>query len=147
MVLLFSCLVTSSYLQSPWTAACQIFCPLASPRACSTHAHCVNYAINHLVPCHPLLLPSIFPSISVFSSELAFPIRWLKYWSFSFSISHSNEYSELISFRIDCFDLLAVQGTLKSLLSYNHIIIKYHSWRELRYHLTQTISEMKKMNL
>ena len=74
---------------------------------------------NHLVPCHPLLLPSIFPSISVFSSELAFPIRWLKYWSFSFSISHSNEYSELISFRIDCFDLLAVQGTLKSLLQHH----------------------------
>ena len=70
---------------------------------------------NHLILCHPLLLlPSIFPSIRVFSSELALHIRWPKYWSFSFSISLSNEYSGLISFRIDYFDLLAVQGTLKS---------------------------------
>ena len=74
---------------------------------------------NHLVLCHPLLLlPSIFPSIRVFSSELAFRIRWPKYWSFSFSISPSNEYSGLISFRMDGLDLLAVQGTLKSLLQY-----------------------------
>ena len=72
---------------------------------------------NHLINCHPLLLlPSIFPSIRVFSNVLALHIRWPKYWSFSFSISPSNEYSELISFRIDCFNLLAVQGTLKSLL-------------------------------
>ena len=71
---------------------------------------------NHLILCHPLLLPSIFPSISVFSSELALCIRWPKYWSFNFSISPSNEYSGLISFRIDWFNLLAVQGTLKSLL-------------------------------
>ena len=72
---------------------------------------------NHLILCHPLLLlPSIFPSIRVFSSELALHIRWPKYWSFSFSISPSNEYSGLISFKIDWFDLLAVQGTLKSLL-------------------------------
>ena len=72
---------------------------------------------NHFILCHPLLfLPSTFPSIRVFSSELALCIRWLKYWSFSFSISPSSEYSGLISFRIDWFDLLAVQGTLKSLL-------------------------------
>ena len=72
---------------------------------------------NHLILCHPLLLlPSIFPSIRVFSSELALCIRWLMYWSFSFSISPSNEYSGLISFRIDWIDLLAVQGILKSLL-------------------------------
>ena len=70
---------------------------------------------NHLILCCPLLLPSIFPSIMVFSSELALHIRWPKYWSFSFSISPSNEYSGLISFRIDWSDLLAVQGTLKSL--------------------------------
>ena len=71
---------------------------------------------NHLFFCHPfLLLPWIFPSIRVFSNELAFCIRWPKYWSFSFSISPSNEYSVLISFRIDWFDLLVVQGTLKSL--------------------------------
>ena len=70
---------------------------------------------NHLILCCPLLLlPSIFPSISVFSNELALHIRWPKYWSFSFSTSPSNEYSGLISFRIDWFDLLAVQGILKS---------------------------------
>jgi len=73
---------------------------------------------NYLILCHRfLLLPSIFPSIRVFSNELALCIRWPKYWSFSFSISPSNEYSGLISFRIDWFDLLTVQGTLKSLLS------------------------------
>ena len=72
---------------------------------------------NHLILCHPLLLPpSIFPSIRVFSNELALHIRWPNYWSFS--ISSSSEYSGLISFRIDWFDLLAVQGTLKSLLKY-----------------------------
>ena len=75
---------------------------------------------NHLILCRLLLLlPSIFPSIRVFSSELALHIRWLKYWSFSFSISPSNEYSGLISFRIDWFDLLAIQGNLKSLLQHH----------------------------
>ena len=76
-------------------------------------------ASNHLVLCCPLLLPSTFPSIRVFSNESALCIRWPKYWSFSFSISPSNEYSGLISFRIDWFDLLAVQGTLKSLLQHH----------------------------
>ena len=72
---------------------------------------------NHLIICHPLLLPpSIFPSIRVFSNESVLPIRWPKRWSFSFSISPSNEYSGLISFRINKFDFLAVQGTLKCLL-------------------------------
>ena len=70
---------------------------------------------NHLILCCPLLLPSIFPSIRVFSNELAVPIRWPEYCSFSFSFSPSNEYSGLISFRIDWFAILAVQGTLKSL--------------------------------
>ena len=75
---------------------------------------------NHFVLCRPLLLPpSIFPSIWVFSNEAALRIRWPKYWSFSFNISPSNEYSGLISFRIDWFDLLAVQGTLKSLLQHH----------------------------
>ena len=74
---------------------------------------------NHLILCHPLLLlPSIFPSIRVFPNESVLPIRWPKYWSFSFSISPSNEYSGLISFRMDLLDLLAVQGTLKSLLQH-----------------------------
>ena len=72
---------------------------------------------NHLIVCCPfLLLPSIFPSIRVFSSELVLRIRWPKYWSFNFSVSPSNEYSGLVSFKIDWFDLLAVHGTLKSLL-------------------------------
>ena len=75
---------------------------------------------NHLILCHPfLLLPSIFPSIRVFSNESVLHIRWPKCWSFSFGISTSNEYSRLISFRIDWFDLLAVQGTLKSLLQHH----------------------------
>ena len=75
---------------------------------------------NHLILCCPLLLPpSIFPFIRVFSTELTLYIRWPKHWSFSFSISSSNEYSGLISFRIDWFDLLAVQGTLKSLLQHH----------------------------
>ena len=75
---------------------------------------------NHLILCHPLLLsPSIFPSIRVFSNESVLHIRWPKYWSFSFSISPSNEHSGLISFRMDWLDLLAVQGTLKSLLQHH----------------------------
>ena len=77
---------------------------------------------NHLILCCPLfLLPSIFPSIRVFSNELALYIRWSKYWSFSFSISPSNEHAGLISFRIDWFDLFAVQGTLKSLLQHHSL--------------------------
>ena len=75
---------------------------------------------NHLILCYPLLfLPSIFPSIRVFSNESALRIRWPKYWSFSFSISPSNEHPGLISFRMDWLDLLAVQGTLKSLLQHH----------------------------
>ena len=75
---------------------------------------------NHLILCHSLLfLPSIFPSIRVFSNESVLPIRWPKYWSFSFNISPSNEYSGHISFRLDWLDLLAVQGTLKSLLQHH----------------------------
>ena len=77
---------------------------------------------NHLILCHPLLLlPSIFPSISVLFSDLVLHIRWPKYWSFSFRISPSNEYSELISFRMDSFDFLVVQGTTKSLLQHHSL--------------------------
>ena len=75
---------------------------------------------NHLILCHPLLLPSIFPSVRGFSNESALHIRWPKYWSFSFSIRPYNEYSGLISFRIDWFDLLAIQGTLRSLLQHHN---------------------------
>ena len=87
------------------------------PEFTHTHVHWPVVPSNHLIICHPLvLLPSIFPSIRAFSNELALCIRWLKYWSFSFNISHSNEYSGLISFGMDWIDLLTVQGTLKSLL-------------------------------
>ena len=82
---------------------------------------------NHLILCHPLLSPSIFPSIRVFSNEIVLCIRWPKYWHFSFSISPSNEYSGLISYRIDWFDLLAVQGTLKSLLQHHSSKVPQHS--------------------
>ena len=83
-----------------------------------THVHRDGDPIHHLILCHPLLLlPSIFPSIRVFSNESALRIRWPKYWSFSFKIS--SEYSGLISFRMDCLDLLAVQGTLESLLQHH----------------------------
>ena len=74
---------------------------------------------NHLILCCPLLPPSIFPSIRVFSNQSALLIRWPKYWSFSFNVSPSNEHSRLISFRMDWLDLLAVQGTLKSLLQHH----------------------------
>ena len=85
-----------------------------------THIHQVVMPSNHLIVCRPLLLlPSIFPSIRVFSSESVLHIWWLKYWSFSLSISPSNEYSGLISFRMDWLDLLAIQGTLKSLLQHH----------------------------
>ena len=83
---------------------------------------------NHLILCHPLLLPSIFPSIRVFSNESVFCIRWTIYWSFRFSISPPNEYLGLISFRIDWFHLLAVQGTLKSLCQY-HTVQKHQFFR------------------
>ena len=98
---------------TPWTAACQ-----ASLSFTISHSLLKLMSIesvmpsNHLILCHPLLLlPSIFPSSRVFSNESVLCIRWLKYWSFSFSISHFNEYSGLISFRIDWFDLLTVQET------------------------------------
>ena len=101
-----------------WTAACQASLSIISSwgllKLMSIE---LTMPSDHLILCRPLLLlPSIFPSIRIFSNELIFHIRWSKYWSFSFSISPSNEYSGLISFRIDWLDLLAVQGTLKSLL-------------------------------
>ena len=104
-----------------WTAACQ-----ASLSFTNSWSQLKLMSIesvmpsNHLILCCPLLLPpSVFLSIRVFSNESALHIRWPKYWSFSFSISPSNEYSGLISFRTDCFDFLAVQATLKSLLQYH----------------------------
>ena len=106
---------------TPWTAACWafLFFP-ASQSLFKLMSVDLVMPFNHLILCHPLLLPpSVFPSIRVFSSESLFPIRWPKYWSFSFSISPSNEYSGLISLRIDWFGLFAVHGTLKSLLQHH----------------------------
>ena len=106
---------------TPWTAARQASLSITVPwsllRVMSIESVMTS---NHLILCHPLLLlPSVFPSIRVFSNELPLPIRWPKYWSFSFSISLSSEHSGLISFRIDWLALLAVQGTLKSLLQHH----------------------------
>ena len=101
-----------------WTAACQASLSITN---CQSLLKLMSIEsvmpCNHLILCHPLLLPpSIFPSNRVFSNESVLHIRWPKYWSFSFNINPSNEYSGLISFRTDWLDLLAVQGTLKSLL-------------------------------
>ena len=104
-----------------WTAACQASLSITNPQSLLKLMSIKSVMpSNHLILCRPLLfLPSIFPSISVFSKESVLCIRWPKYWSFGFSISPSNEYSELISFRIGWLDLLAVQGPLKSLLQYH----------------------------
>ena len=106
---------------TPWTTAHQASLSITNPQSL-LKLMCIEPVMpsNHLILCRPLLLLlSIFPSIRVFSSESVFHIRWPKYWSFSFSISPSNEYSGLISFRIDWFDLLASQGTLKNLLQHH----------------------------
>jgi len=107
---------------TPWTATCQaslsITNSLSLLRLMSME---LVMPSNHLILCHPfLLLPSIFPSITVFSNESVLHIRWLKYWNFPFGINPFNEYSALISFRMDWFNLLAVQGTLKSLLQHQN---------------------------
>ena len=106
---------------NPWTAACQAFLSITNSQNLLKLMFIESVMpFNHLMLCCPLLLPpSIFPSIRGFSSESVLHIRWPKYWSFSFSISPSNEYSGLISFRIDWLDLLIVQGTLKSLLQHH----------------------------
>ena len=104
----------------PWTAARQASLSITnSPSLLKLMSIKSVMTSNHLILCRPLLLlPSIFPSVRIFSNELVIHIRWPKYWSFCFSISLSNEYSGLISFRMDWLDLLAVQGTLKSLLQH-----------------------------
>ena len=106
---------------TPWTAARQASLSIANSRSLLKLISVESVMpSNHLILCHPLLLlPSIPASIRVFSNESALHMRWPKYWSFSFSISPSNEYSGLISFRMDWLDLLAVQGTLKSLLQHH----------------------------
>ena len=116
---------------TPWTAACQaslsIIRSQSLPKPMSIE---LVMPSNHLILCRPLLLPSIFPSIRVFSNESALRMRWPKYWSFSFSISPSSEYSGLIPFRMDWLNLFAVQGTLKSspipwLKSINSLVLSF----------------------
>ena len=120
----FSSVQLSSYVQlfaTLWTAGCQVSLFIIKSWSL-LKLTCIELVMpfNHLILCDPLfLLPSVFPSIRVFSNESVLHIRWPKYWSFSFSISSSSEYSRLISFRIDWLDLLAVQGTLKSLLQHH----------------------------
>ena len=109
-----SCSIMSDSFATPWTAACQASVSLtisqSLPKIMSIE---LAMPSNSLIFCHPLLLTSIFPSIRVISNESSLHISWPKYWSFSFSISPSNEYSGLISFRIEWFDFLAVKGTLR----------------------------------
>ena len=103
-------------LCAPWTAACQVSLSITNSQSLLKLMFIeLIMPSNHFILCHPLLQPSIFPSIRVFSNESFFCLRWPKYWSFSFSISPSNEYWGLISFRVDWLYLLAVQRTLKSL--------------------------------
>ena len=111
----------SDYLQPHGLQHSRLPCPSPTLRACSDFIFIESVMpSNHLILCCPLLLlPSVFPSIRVFSNESVLHIRWPKYWSFSFSISPSSEYSGLISFRMDWLDLLAVQGPLKSLLQHH----------------------------
>ena len=106
---------------TPWTAACQASLSITNSQSLLKLVSIESVMpSNHLILCRPLLFwPSIFPSIRVISNESVLCIRWPNYWSFSFSISPSNEYSGLISFRMDWLDLLAVQGTLKSLLQHH----------------------------
>ena len=139
LVLFVQLLSHTRLFVTPWTAACQVslfftvswsFLKLMSIESVMPS--------NHLILCHPLLLlSSIFPSIRVFSNELVLRIGWSKYWSFSFSNSPSNEYSGLISFRIDRFDLLAIQGTLKRLLQH-HISKASILWHAIKLPLVVT---------
>ena len=114
----FSCV---QLFATPWTATRQASLFITNSRSLPK-LMCIELVMpsNQFILCHPLLLPpSIFPNIRIFSNESVLCIRWPKYWSFSFSISPSNEYSGLISFRMDWLDILAVQGTLKSLLQHH----------------------------
>ena len=124
LIIQFSSVQSPSHVQhfaTPWTAARQASLSITNSRNLPKLMFIESVMpSNHLILCHPLLLmPSIFPSIRVFSNESALRIRWPKYWNFSFNISPSNEHSGLISFRMDWLDLLAVQGTLKSLLQHH----------------------------
>ena len=115
---------------TPWTVACQASLAITNSRSLLRLMPIESVMpSNHLILCRPLLLPlSIFPSIRVFSNESSLHIMWPNYWSLSFNISPSNEYSVLISFRIDWLDLLAVQGTLKSLLQHHSSKASVHQY-------------------
>ena len=146
----FSLPVESFLHTGQFSSVAQSCPPLCDPMDCSMPGFLVHHQLpelaqimsiefvmpsNHLILCHPLLLPSVFSSIRVFSNLSVFHIRWPKYWSFSFSISPSNEYSGLISFRMDWLDLLAVQGTLKGLLQ--HHSLKASILRRLAFFMVQ----------
>ena len=116
----FSCSVVSDSLQLHGLQHIRPYCPSPTPGVYSKLMSIESVMpSNHLILCHPLLLPSIFSSIRVFYNESALLIRWPKFWSFSFNISPSNEYSGLISFRMNWLDLLAIQGTLRSHLQHH----------------------------
>ena len=123
LLLLFSLLSCDQLFVIPWTIAHEASLSFTVSRSLLKLMFIESVMpSNHLILCRPLLLlPSVFPSIRVFSNESVLRIRWPKYWRFSFSISLSNEYSGLISFRMDWLDLLAVQGTLKSLLQHHSL--------------------------
>ena len=111
---------------TPWTAAHKASLSITNSQSLLKLMSIESVMLsNDLILCHPLFPPPVFPSIRVFSNESVFHIRWPKYWSFTFSISPSNEYSGLISFRMDWLDLLTVQGTLKSLL---HTTVQKHQF-------------------
>ena len=119
----FSCLAVSSTLCTPWIAPCQASLSITNSRSLLKLMSITSVMLsNHLILCRPLLLlPSIFPSIRVFSNESTLCMRWPKYWNFSFSIIPSKEIPGLISFKTDWLDLLALQGTLKSLLQHDSL--------------------------
>ena len=133
----FSSAQSLSHVQlfaTPWTAACQASLSITNSWSLPELMFIESVMpSNHLILCHSLLLlPSIFPSIRVFSNESILHIRWPKYWSFSFNISPSNEHSGLSSFRMDWLDLLAIQGTLKSLFQHHFRNTEIHEPRTCR---------------
>ena len=132
LLIQFSSVQLLSHVQlfvNPWTAACKAFLSITNSQSLPKFMSIESVMpSNHLILCWPLLLlPSIFPSIRVFSKESVLHIRWPKYWSFSFNISPSNEHSGLISFRMDWLDLLAIQRTLKSFMQH-HSLKTINSW-------------------
>ena len=129
-----------------WTAACQAFLSITNSWSFLKLMSIESVmSSNHLILCHPLLPPSIFPRISVFSNESLLCVRWPKYWSFSFSVSPPNEYSGLISFRMNWLDLLALQGTLKSLLQHHSSkasILQHSAFFTFAYKFLTSVSEV-----